>query len=304
MSICNLMKKFFILFLTLFISTSISAQEEVTVKTFKELMSDLSARTSRRYDLNDDPCALVKVQYPKEGATFEGTIVGDVEYKNGEYWVYLSKGTKRLRIHLPEVPTITVEFSDFGVQQVESNMTYSVDFRFPSTFESSFYVEAGMLIGSTMGPELSFGTYLGGFNIELNAMLPMGTSDNVYWNKGSQQAVTTYKPSFAVGGRLGYGIMAGKSFRITPQAGVRFIKTAETMESGSGEIASGAYCTSLVVAVKLQYMVSKGFGISISPEYDAHIMKSEGFKTISEVSSKVNGWGNGIGVKAAVNVEF
>lgn len=297
-------KKLIMLFLALCLTTVVNAQEEVTVKTFKELMSDLSARTSRRYDLNDEPCALVKVQYPKEGATFEGTIVGDVEYKHGEYWVYLSKGTKRLRIHLPEVPTITVEFSDFGVQQVESNMTYSVDFRFPSAFKSSFYVEAGMLVGSTMGPELSFGTYLGGFNIELNAMLPMGTSDNVYWNKGSQQAVTTYKPSFAIGGRLGYGIMAGKSLRITPQAGVRFMKTAETMESGSSEIASGANCSSLVVAVKVQYMLSKSFGISVSPEYAAHIVKSEGFKAVSEASSKMNGWGNGIGVKAALNIEF
>ncbi len=300
-----MIKRILFLLLALCLTTGVSAQEEVTVKTFKELMSDLSARTSRRYDLNDDPCALVKVQYPKEGATFEGTIVGDVEYKNGEYWVYLSKGSKRLRIHLPEVPTITVEFSDYGVQQVESNMTYSVDFRFPSAFKSSFYLEAGMLIGSTMGPEVSLGAYFGGFNVELNAVLPMGESDNVYWNKGTQQAVATYKPTFAVGGRLGYGIMVGKSYRITPQVGALLLKTAETMSgNSSGQIASGAYCSSLVIALKLQYLLGKNFGLSLTPEYYLPVMKSEGFKAVSEVSSKVNGWGNGIGVKAALNIEF
>lgn len=169
-----MIKEIFFLFLALCLTTSISAQEEVTVKTFKELISDLSARTSRCYDINDVPCALVKVQYPKEGATFEGTIVGDVEYKRGEYWVYLSRGTKRLRIHLPEMPTITVDFSEFGVQQVESSMTYCVDLKFKdSEFHSSFYVQGGMLIGTTMGPEAAVGTYLGGFNIELCALLPM-----------------------------------------------------------------------------------------------------------------------------------
>lgn len=303
------MKQFITYLLFFFFSLGISAQE-VTVKSFKEEISDLSARTNRKYDVNDEACALIKVQYPKAGATFEGNVVGDVEYKNGEYWVYVSKGTKRFKIHLPDVPTIVVEFADYGVQQVESNTTYSLYFNIikpksASTLKSKFYVEAGMLIGGTMAPELSIGTYLGGFNVELNMMLPMGKSDEVYWYKGNQQVVATYKPSFAVGGRIGYGIMVGKSFRITPQVGVNFMKTAETLgDNASANIASGAYCSSLVVAVKLQYLVSKNFGISISPEYDAHIMKSEGFKAISESSKKVKGWGNGIGVKAALNIEF
>lgn len=304
------MKQFITYLLLFFFSLGISAQE-VTVKSFKEEISDLSARTNRKYDVNDEACALIKVQYPKAGTTYEGNVVGDVEYKNGEYWVYVSKGTKRFKIHLPEVPTIVVEFADYGVQQVESNITYSLYFNIikpksaSNAFKSKFYVEAGMLLGSPMAPELSIGTYLGGFNVELNMMLPMGKSDEVFWYKNNQTAKAVYKPSFAFGGRIGYGIMAGKSFRITPQLGMMLLKTSESMNSSTtSSIASGAYCNSLVIAVKLQYLISKNFGISISPEYDAHIMKSEGFKAISESSKKVKGWGNGIGVKAALNIEF
>ena len=51
-------------------------------------------------------------------------------------------------------------------------MTYVVEFKFPSKdgMQTSFYAEAGFLAGSPMGVDLSFGTYLGGFNVELAAI--------------------------------------------------------------------------------------------------------------------------------------
>ena len=300
------MKKLLLLLLTLCLSTGVNAQEEVTVKTFKELMSDLSARTNRRYDLNDEPCALVKVQYPKAGATFEGSIVGDAEYKNGEYWVYVSKGTKRIRVHLPKVPTIVVEFSDYGISQAESNTTYVIDFKFPSSFNASFYVQAGMLIGSTMGPEIAIGTYLGGFNIELCAMLPMASEQTVYWQSESQApAEFRYKPSLAFGAKLGYGIMVGNKLRITPQAGVRYMGLTETAAGNSTLTpAKGANSAALTIGCKVQYMFTKHFGISLTPEYSAAVAKSKGFQALADVSSTIKGWNNGIGAKIAVNVEF
>ena len=301
-------KLFLLLFLICGFSLGCDAQEEITVKTFKELISDLSARRNRRYDLNDVPCALVKVQYPKDGATFEGSMVGNAEYKNGEYWVYVSKGTKRIKIHLPEIPTIIVEFSDYGVEQTESNTTYTLEFRFPSasSFKSSFYVEAGYTIGSTMGVEASVGTYLAGFNIELNAMLPMASAETVYWMSDTQAPEAfDYKPSIAFGAKIGYGIMAGKNFRITPQAGVRYMALSEkAKETSSITPAKGANSAALTIGCKLQYMVTKNFGVSLTPEYSIAIAKSKGFKTLADASSRIKKWNNGIGAKIAVNVEF
>ncbi len=305
-------KGFIFLIAALFSCLSVCAQHEIKVSSFKELLSDLSASTNRRYDLNDDACALVKVQYPMPNATFEGNIIGDVEFRNNEYWVYVSKGTKRIKIHLPSAPTIQLEFVDFDIPQAESNVTYIVEFKFPEKtsnqtkkIETRFYVDAGYFIGGAGGMELSVGTYIGGFNIELNYMVPIGGKQDLYWNHASLPSLNaTYKPTMALGGRLGYGIKAGEKFRITPQMGVKFLKTSEAIEGSSDEHASGAYCNSFLLACRLQYRVNKHFGLSLTPEYDIRMMKSEGFKALSEASSGINKWNNGIGIRIAANLEF
>lgn len=296
------------LFVLLFCA-AVHAQDEITVKTFKELTSDLSARTSRRYDMNDEPCALIKIQYPKEGASFEGTVVGEAEFRNGEYWVYVSGGTKRIRLHLPETPTITVEFSDFGIKQAEQNMTYVIEFRFPrqgGKLPISFYAEGGFVAGGMMGAELSLGTYLGGFNLEANAMLPFGATDALYWNNPAKPSVKcSYKPVFLAGGRLGYGIRIGEKFRITPQVGMMFMKTAETVSgSNPSSHASGSFCSSVVAAAKVQFFVTKNLAIALAPEYAIPVMKSEGFNKLADQSSKIAKWNNGIGAKVALSFEF
>lgn len=287
---------------------SAEAQNEVKVKGFRQAVEDLTARTNPRLDNNKEACALIKVQYPKPGASFEGMVVGDVEYRNNEYWVYVSKGTKRLKIHIPEVPTINVGFSEFGIQQAESNSTYIVEFLFPENkgVKTSFYVEAGYVVGGMNGPELSLGTYIGGFNVELNAMLPMVSEETVYWQSENQEPLAFgYKPSLALGAKIGYGIMAGKHFRITPQVGARYMSLTETSKSSTSlSPAKGANNASLIGALKLQYLITDNIGISIMPEYSAAIAKSKGFQALADASSAIGKWNNGIGVKAAVSIEF
>jgi hypothetical protein len=56
--------------------------------------NDLSASTYERKDLNGQACALVKVQLAAYGAKFEGNVIGEVAYKTGEYWVYMTEGSR------------------------------------------------------------------------------------------------------------------------------------------------------------------------------------------------------------------
>lgn len=301
-------KRLFCFFLLLLAAFSVKAQEVITVKTFKELTADIAARTNRRYDGNDNPCALLKILYPKEGATFEGYgITGDAEFKNGEYWVYMSGNAKRIKIHLPDTPTIELEFSDYGISSVQGNTTYSVEFVFPKTggkLPFKFYAEAGFVAGGMMGPELSLGAYLGGFNLEANAMLPLASAD-LNWNHAyNPSVVCTYKPVFSVGGRLGYGISIGEKLRITPQVGMMFLKTSEKHDGNPGVFAKGAYSSSLAIDVKLQYFIAKNISIALAPEYDMTLMKSNGFKMLSDASSKIKKWNNGVGGKLAISFEF
>ncbi|MGM9843530.1 MAG: SUMF1/EgtB/PvdO family nonheme iron enzyme [Muribaculaceae bacterium] len=105
------------------LSLSVSGQE-LSIKSFSEKTNDLSASVYRRLDGNDVPCALVKVQMAASGATFEGLVVGDSDFKVNEYWVYMAKGSKRLTIKHPNYVPAEVVFGDYGVTSLESKMTY------------------------------------------------------------------------------------------------------------------------------------------------------------------------------------
>ena len=84
---------------------------------------DLSARTEPRYDLNERMCALIKIELP-EGAKFEGNVV-DFKHDVNEYWVYVSPGTKFLKIKYPGFETLSLSFPELGVADgLDSGVTY------------------------------------------------------------------------------------------------------------------------------------------------------------------------------------
>lgn len=123
------MKK--LLYLLLLISPALYAQE-LKVKSFVEAPQDLSARTNPRNDLNGVPCALVKVELAVEAAQFSGNVMGDVERKVNTYWVYMSAGSKRLKVMHPNFLTLNVEFADYNIAEVQRNSTYVLSISMPA----------------------------------------------------------------------------------------------------------------------------------------------------------------------------
>ena len=95
--------------------------------------NDLSASQQRREDLNGEMCGLVKVRLAEAGATFEGNVIKPVEYKNGEYWVYMTKGSKELHIKHPKYVAVEVKFVDFGIPRIQSLTTYALTLLKPVT---------------------------------------------------------------------------------------------------------------------------------------------------------------------------
>lgn len=89
----------FIILLLLF-AVGVNAQQ-IAVKSFRKLDSDLSARGSEgRTDQNGDRCAIIKVVTTENGFVFEPDalgLVGSVR-KTGEIWLYVPYGAKRLTI--------------------------------------------------------------------------------------------------------------------------------------------------------------------------------------------------------------
>ncbi len=123
------MRKYLLLLLLAFALLPICAQE-LTVKSFAEKTNDLAASTYERKDGNGNPCALVKVQLATAGAQFSPNVVGYVEYKVNEYWVYLPTINKHLEVKHPSFLTKDVVFADYDVK-LEPKTTYSLVLAMP-----------------------------------------------------------------------------------------------------------------------------------------------------------------------------
>ena len=120
------MRKTLLSIVLLFAAISSAIAQKLTVESFKLASSDLTAQTQPRKDLNNRNCALIKVGLGLQGVQFEGSIMGNVENKTGEYWVYMPQGNRMLKVKHPNYAPVMVTFADYGVEKLESNRTYEL----------------------------------------------------------------------------------------------------------------------------------------------------------------------------------
>ena len=120
------MRNILLSFALLFAAISTVFAQKLTVESFKLAGSDLTAQTQPRKDLNDRNCALIKVGIGLQGVQFEGGIMGNVENKTGEYWVYMPQGNRQLKVKHANYAPVMVTFDDYGVEKLESNRTYEL----------------------------------------------------------------------------------------------------------------------------------------------------------------------------------
>ena len=116
-------KRILFLLLNLLLSFGASAQK-LTVESFTLAATDISAQTQQRKDLNDEPCALVKVQFVGDILNVKGNVILPLLKEDYETWVYLTHGSRQMQVtaknHLP----LMIKFADYGVESVEKNRTY------------------------------------------------------------------------------------------------------------------------------------------------------------------------------------
>ena len=105
-----------------------SSAQDFSVASFRLLPNDVSAFIDNVRDLNDEACALMKVEAPTDFAF--STPLGIVKRKDevGEIWLYLPKGTKMLTLKHPEWGVIR----DYKLDKpLESRMTYELKLNLP-----------------------------------------------------------------------------------------------------------------------------------------------------------------------------
>ena len=118
-------------FLCLWLALGEAVGQELTVKSMSAAPMDLSASQYERKDLAGEACGLVKVQLAAAGAQFEGNVIGKVEYKTGEYWVYMSEGSYLLSVKHPSFVPLSVNFRDYGIQGVQGKAAYVLTLLMP-----------------------------------------------------------------------------------------------------------------------------------------------------------------------------
>ena len=173
------MKRYLLFLLILISFTSFVFSQKLQVESFMLVENDLSAQTQSRKDLNDKNCALVKVQFVGEIANVEGNVVLPLVKRGNETWVYMPQGSRQLKLLTQSYLPITITFSDYGIEKLESNRTYVLPLIKPNGYSEpvdaggNFYVlnvqpkNAVVFIDGTLQASSSDGEY--------SAMLPYGT---------------------------------------------------------------------------------------------------------------------------------
>ena len=110
------------------VSTLTTRAQEFSVASFRMLPNDVSAFIEPVRDLNNEACALVKVEATEDFAF--SSPLGIVKRKDevGEIWLYLPKGTRTLTLKHPEWGVLRdYRFS----KPLESRMTYELKLNMP-----------------------------------------------------------------------------------------------------------------------------------------------------------------------------
>lgn len=121
------MKKICLLsFWMLLLAPIIQAQD--VKPTFEVLEFDLLARTKPRLDINEVPCAVLRISAADiKGYKFEGNIIGDIVYGPGEALIYMTNNSKNVTIKSDLFGTMNYQFPERLRKQVVYKLSLKIE---------------------------------------------------------------------------------------------------------------------------------------------------------------------------------
>lgn len=164
------------------------------------------------------------------------------------------------------------------------------------TTSVSGYIQPAFQAGTMMGFGGNAGLYISNINVEAYATIGLGKETVPMYNTSSLVTSEASISGMMFGIKLGYGIKAGSSVRVTPQVGVGALNVS------GDDVGSSAVCATVGARVEIAF--GKSFGISLTPEGQFAVSKKEVFKALEEASSKIKGWGTGANLRVGVFVKF
>lgn len=166
--------------------------------------------------------------------------------------------------------------------------------------KNSFYASPEFQFLNTTAIGASLGGYTENINLEAYYYHGLALSDDIWWvpypgtyNNSSHRYALEFS---SFGGKLGYGIILGSRIRLTPQADINIVSASSKSLSG--------YSTSLGLGCKLDFALTKHFGIGIAPEYIMRIRESEVYSKLLSISSDFDKWSSGFKCRIGISVFF
>lgn len=94
------------------------------VRNFMMVTNDISARVNEVKDSNNEPCALIKLQVDDDLLSIEGNLVIIDNQESPEKWVYVTEGTKLIKLVFKKHLPITLSVADYGLEELKGKSTY------------------------------------------------------------------------------------------------------------------------------------------------------------------------------------
>lgn len=133
------MKKIVLIILLAFLSPIIGMAQEMSVISFDLDSKDKTASENPRKDFNGAECALVVVDVDVPLMKFYGNVIGDIVRHQGKYYVYMTNGSKKLRIQHPDLTPLSVIFSEYGINGLAGGQTYRLSVELPEVAKNSSF---------------------------------------------------------------------------------------------------------------------------------------------------------------------
>ena len=251
------MKRICFLILIVLFSVNVIAQE-LKVKSFTLSAADISAQTQPRKDLNDESCALVKVQFVGDILDVEGNVIKPLVKKGNETWTYMTHGSQQMKVLTKDYLPIMVDFSNYGISQVEKNKTYVLVLTKPTGGAESVMQQSQTLIiryTPSTATVLVDNKMVRGNNGVAKTTLPVGQHSFVVFCDGYESEEGTVKLKASAPSNLqitlmkesvGAGIVNQQQSE-NQQSSNTYVASSSNNSSGSPSVASGSNAISIPV---------------------------------------------------------
>lgn len=163
MKIKNSCYTFAIALSLLLLSPIIGLAQELKIISITPTKSNIATSELPR-DLNNYPCIPFSIVLKNPSVSFEGNVIGQPKFMEGQYLVYLTAPSKFISIKYPGLSPMMVRFSDYGITSLNSSNLYIVCIDEPtgdlskdmnkgldgntSDEAESLYLEGGKLLGA------------------------------------------------------------------------------------------------------------------------------------------------------------